>query len=157
VLHAEAASSDRTAVRELLDAFQAAERAGVQALGRWIAACRDPRLRGGLRVLRARDARHAALAEARLRALGGAPRAAVGRDLGAVLAVLANPEVSDRSKVAMLLGRVPLHDRSLLADAAARLAHDPETQALLETIGDDEQSAVDWLRRIAEALEGDGA
>jgi len=157
MLHAGAASSDRTAVRELLDAFQAAERAGVQALGRWIAVCRNPRLRGGLRVLRARDARHATLAEGRLRALGGVPSASVGRDLGALLAVIANPEVSDRSKVAMLLGRVPLHDRSPLADAAARLTDDPETQALLETIGDDEQSAVEWLRRMAETLEREDA
>lgn len=140
-------------MRELLDAFQAAERAGVQALGRWLTACRDPRLRGGLRVLRARDARHAELAEARLRALGGVPTAAVGRELGALLAVIGNPDVSDRSKVAMLLGRAPLHARSPLADAAARLAHDPETQALLETIGDDEQIAVEWLRRMADLLE----
>jgi hypothetical protein len=157
VLQAGAASSDSAAVRELLDAFQAAERAGVQALGRWIATCRDPRLRGGLRVLRARDARHALLAEARLRALGGTPGASVGRDLGGLLAVIANPDVSDRSKVALLLGRVPLHDRFPLTDAAARIADDPETQALLETIGDDEQAAVDWLRRMAETLEAEGA
>src|SRR5207302_254456 len=69
------AAPERARVIGLLDAFQAAERAGAEAVGRWIAACSDPRLRGGLRVIRARDARHAALAEARLRALGGEPAA----------------------------------------------------------------------------------
>ncbi len=59
--------SERARVIGLLDAFQAAERAGVEAVGRWIVACADARLRGGLRMIRARDRRHAALAEARLR------------------------------------------------------------------------------------------
>src|SRR6185503_20563105 len=90
---------DGERVRGLLDAFQAAERAGSEAVGRWIAACADPRLRGGLRVIRARDARHAALAEARLRELGSEPAAAVSRELAALCGVVADPGVSDRSKL----------------------------------------------------------
>src|SRR6266481_1020398 len=65
--------SERARVIWLLDAFQAAERAGVEAVGRWIVACADARLRGGLRMIRARDRRHAALAEARLPAREDAP------------------------------------------------------------------------------------
>ena len=78
----------RAEVIGLLDAFQAAERAGADAVGRWIAACVDPRLRGGLRVIQSRDRRHAALAVARLRALGGQPVAHVGRDLSALCGVV---------------------------------------------------------------------
>ena len=59
--------SEPARVIGLLDAFQAAEWAGAEAIGRWIVACSDVRLRGGLRVIRSRDRRHAALAEARLR------------------------------------------------------------------------------------------
>src|SRR2546430_15535123 len=67
--------SERARVIGLLDDFQAAERAGAEALGRWIVACADARLRGGLRVIRARDRRHAAPAQARPRSPGGVPGA----------------------------------------------------------------------------------
>src|SRR2546426_10176525 len=67
--------SERARVIWLLDAFQAAERAGVEAVGRWIVACADARLRGGLRMVRARDRRHAAASQAPLRSLRGAPGA----------------------------------------------------------------------------------
>src|SRR5437773_3906388 len=96
---------ERARVIGLLDAFQAAERAGAEAVRRWIGACSDPRLRGGLRVIRARNARHAALAEARLRALGGCPGARPSRELAALCGVVADPGVSDRSKLALLVGR----------------------------------------------------
>src|SRR5438093_9537369 len=99
--------SEPARVLGLLDAFQAAEWAGAEAIGRWIVACADVRLRGGLRVIRARDRRHAALAEARLRSLGGVPGARPSRDLAALCGVVADPGVSDRSKLALLLGRLP--------------------------------------------------
>src|SRR5437899_6489754 len=109
-----APSPERARVIGLLDAFRAAERAGAEAVGRWIGACGDPRLRGGLRVIRARDARHAALAEARLRALGGVPGARPTRELSALCGVVADPGVSDRSKLAMLVRRLPEPDETPL-------------------------------------------
>src|SRR2546426_11855682 len=66
--------SERARVIGLLDAFQAAERAGVEAVGRWIVACADARLRGGVRVVPARDPRHPAPAQARPRPPGGVSR-----------------------------------------------------------------------------------
>ena len=44
--------SERARVIGLLDAFQAAERVGAEAVARWIASCSDDRLRAGLRVIR---------------------------------------------------------------------------------------------------------
>jgi hypothetical protein len=146
------AHPERDRVLGLLDAFQAAERAGADAVERWIAACNDPRLRGGLRVIRARDLRHAALAEARLRALGGVPGAVVSRELAAVCGVVADPQVSDRSKLAMLLARLPRKDRGPLDDLVRRVDADPETRALLESIGDDERATVRWLRAMHDTL-----
>src|SRR2546428_4375320 len=95
--------SERARVIGLLDDFQAAERAGAEALGRWIVACADARLRGGLRVIRARDRPHAAPAEARLRSLRGLPGPRPSPELAADLGGGAHPGVSDRSQLAPLL------------------------------------------------------
>jgi hypothetical protein len=146
------AHPERVRVLVLLDAFQAAERAGADAVGRWIAACADPRLRGGLRVICARDRRHAALAEARLRALGGVPEAGVSRELAGVCGVVGDPGVSDRSKLAMLLARRPADEDGPLDQLVRLVEDDPETHALLETIGDDERASIRWLRTMHAAL-----
>jgi hypothetical protein len=151
------AAPERARLIGFLDAFQAAERAGAEAVGRWIAACGDPRLRGGLRVIRARDARHAALAEARLRALGGVPAARPSRELAALCGVVADPGVSDRSKLAMLVGRLPGPDDAPLGALIEDADGDAETQALLATIVDDERASLRWLRGMREALEREGA
>lgn len=141
-------------VIELLDRFRAAERAGADALARWIAVCDDPRLRGGLRVIRARDRGHAALAEGRLRALGGVPTATVGRELAALCEVVADPGVSDRSKVGMLLARFSGDGESPLDPLVRRVAGDAETEALFATMGEDERVTFAWLRRMRDALGG---
>src|SRR5262245_58031297 len=145
-------SSERDRLIGLLDAFQAAERAGVEALGRWITLCRDPGLRGGLRVIQARDRGHAALAEARLRALGGEPSARVSRDLRSLCGLVADPHVSDRSKLAILVARFP-DAAGPLAHVAGRIEDDAETRALLETIEDDERVSLGWLRQMRERFE----
>src|SRR5881409_1499794 len=135
---------ERARVIGLLDDFQAAERAGAEAVRRWIGGCADARLRGGLRVIRARNARHAALAEARLRALGGVPGAQPSRELAALCGVVADPGVSDRSKLALLLGRLPAGEDARLGELVRGAQGDAETQALLETIVDDERASLRW-------------
>jgi len=139
-------------VVELLDTFRAAERAGADALARWIDVCEDPRLRGGLRVIRARDRGHAALAEARLRALGGRPSATIGRELEALCEVVGDPGVSDRSKLGMLLSRFPAGGDPPLASLIRRVAGDVETRVLFEAIGEDERVTLSWLRRMRATL-----
>lgn len=143
-------------VVELLDAFQVAERAGSNALGRWIASCSDPRLRGGLRVIRARGVRHAVLAEQRLRACGGVPSAQLSRELAALCEVIGDPAVSDRSKLAMLTVRAPRGRGTPLAAAVERLTADPETRALFETIDEEERTSLAWLSEMRTVLEGEG-
>lgn len=140
----------------VLDAVQAAERAGARAVESWITVCGDAALRGGLRMIRARDDRHAALAEARLRALGGVPGARIGRELAALCALVADPSVSDRAKLDLLVSRFPTYDVVPLSDLLPRVESDPETRALLETIGDDERASLAWLRRMRDARERRG-
>jgi hypothetical protein len=147
-------SAEAAELIQLLDALQAAERAGAYALERWIASCRDPRLRGGLRVICARDRSHAALAEARLRALGGAPTTTAGSELEAVCGVVADPEVSDRSKLALLLARLAGGVESTIERVVRASEVDVETQALLSAIGDDDRASVRWLRAVHDALDG---
>jgi hypothetical protein len=144
--------SERARVIGLLDAFQAAERVGAEAVARWIASCSDDRLRAGLRVIRTRDRRHAALAEGRLRELGGEPLAQVSRDLAAVCGVVADPDVSDRSKIDVLLGACRRRPNRRLAEFARTIEADAETRALFESIAADERSSLRWLRRIRAVL-----
>ena len=137
----------------LLDEFQAAERAGAEAVDHWVTVCRDARLRGGLKVIRTRDRGHACLAEERLRALGGTPSASVGRQLASLLAMLGSEDVSDRTKLVALLDRFPGELEDPLAEVVRRIDHDDETRSLLATIADDERASVAWLRRMRETLE----
>jgi hypothetical protein len=136
----------------LLDALQAAERAGADAVGEWIGVCRHAGLRGGLKVIRERDRRHAALSEARLRALGGVPAAAISRELEALCAVLADAGISDHSKLSLLVNRFPAAASSPLGDVAQSADGDAETRALLQAIDDDERISLAWLRRVREVV-----
>jgi hypothetical protein len=65
--------------------------------------------------------------------------------------VVADPGVSDQSKLAMLLARLPAEDGPL-DDLVGRVEGDPETRALLETIGDDDRASVRWLRAMRDTL-----
>jgi hypothetical protein len=133
----------------LLDELQAAEAAGAEALARWCASCTDAGLRGGLRVIQARDAAHARLAQRRLAALGGVPHGTVSRELDQLCGVLAAPEVSSRSKLTILLARFPT-PRAESPAPAARDPGDDETRALIATIRDDDRASVRWLHEIGE-------
>jgi hypothetical protein len=139
----------RVSPETLLDELQAAESAGAEALRQWIDACDDAALRGGLRVLRARDESHARLARRRLEALGGVPGSAIARPLASLCGVLAAPDVSHRSKLAILLARFP--GTSDPVGEVAPAIDDDETRALLQTIGDDDRASVRWLHEIAGA------
>src|SRR5579875_3315568 len=142
-------ASEQARVVALLDELQAAERAGAAALEQWIRSCREPALRGGLRVVAARDA---ALAEERLRRLGATPSAEVSRALATLCGLLAAADVSDRSKLAVLLARFPGEVYDPFAEVVRSIEDDGETRALLETIGDDERASLRWLREVGEAL-----
>ncbi len=145
-------ASEQARVVALLDELQAAERAGAAALEQWIRSCREPALRGGLRVVAARDAAHATLAEERLRRLGATPSAEVSRALATLCGLLAAADVSDRSKLAVLLARFPGEVYDPFAEVVRSIEDDGETRALLETIGDDERASLRWLREVGEGL-----
>ena len=142
------AASDGT-LQALLDELQRAEEAGAEALGLWLVACDDPRLRGGLRVIRARDLAHARLARRRLAALGADASHGTPRRAQSLWGVLAAPDVSNRSKLAILLARFPTRDDDPLPAVVTAL-EDDETRGLLETIHEDDRASLRWLREVAD-------
>ena len=144
------------ALPALLDELQAAEEAGAEALGLWIVTCDDRRLRGGLRVIRARDLAHARLARRRLAALGAGSLQSAPRQVQSLRGLLAAPDVSSRSKLAILLARFPARGDDTLPDVVASL-DDDETRAMLETIHDDDRASLRWLREVSDEPSGSGA
>lgn len=142
--------ASRVSLPALLDELQAAEEAGAEALALWLATCDDSRLRGGLRVIRARDLAHARLARRRVTALGGATGFAAPRQLQSLCGVLAAPDVSNRSKLTILLSRFPARPDDPLPDVIREL-EDDETRALLETIHADDRASLRWLREVGDA------
>jgi hypothetical protein len=142
---------DQTRELVLLDELQAAEDAGAAALDGWIAGCQDPVLRGGLRVVRARDLGHAALARARLEELGGSPHATVVPRLGALCRLLGSSGTSDRMKLGLLLARFPEGTRDPFEGVLDIVEGDDETRALLDGVRDDDRLSLDWLHGIGQA------
>lgn len=143
--------SEPERIAALLDELQAAERAGADALARWAGTCREPILTGVLQVVSARDAAHATLAETRLRELGGSPATPVSRGLAGLCRSLASRDVSDRSKLAVLLARFPAPPYDLFAEPLRTVTDDGETRAMLEAIGEDERVSLTWLRTVHDA------
>jgi hypothetical protein len=90
--------SEPSGVLALLDELHAAEDAGAAAMARWIEVAADPALRGGLRVIAARDRAHDTLACDRLRALGGAPAASPRPGLVELLRLIESADVPDEVK-----------------------------------------------------------
>ena len=143
--------ASRVSPQALLDHLQAAEAVGAEALGLWLATCDDPALRGGLRVIAARDAAHARLARARLAALGAAATLDAPRDLQSLRGVLGAPDVSSRSKLAIVLARFP-GGRSERLPSSVRDLDDDYTRALLEAMRDDDRASLRWLHEVGDAL-----
>ena len=148
--------ASRVDLRALLDELQAAEAAGAEALGHWLSVCEDPKLRGGLRVIRARDRAHSKLARDRLTALGGTSAREAPRQIQSLCGVLAAAEVSNRSKLTILLARFPVRAEDPLPESVRQL-DDDETRALLETMHEDDRASVRWLREVSEGSAAAGA
>jgi hypothetical protein len=122
-------------VHPALDALRAAEVAGVEIVGAWIAVCRRPALRGTLRALAMREAAHAAALEERLRALGGAPVAVVPEAVrAAALADFGGPAIPDDEKVAVVVARLDGEAERRLSTLADLLDDDPETRELVRLV-----------------------
>ena len=143
---------DRAAV-DLLDAYRAAEASGAETLAAWARLSNDPALVGGLRTAAARESKHAALLEQRVRELGGSPMATIPDWLVRYNARITDPEASDLDRLAAIVEQFPDVDRAAapLLEAIDTVIGDELTRELLRTICADELSTVKWAHEAYRA------
>ena len=140
---------EREWIVRFLDDLRAAESAGAEVLGAWIAVCRLDGLRGGLRAIAEREAAHAELLAERLREIGAPCAAEIATAVrDAALARFGSGDVPDEDKIAALLARYPDDDSATrpLRAVLEQLDHDLETREILRLVADGEAATMAWLR-----------
>jgi len=140
------ASLSPSSLVDTLDGFRAAEASGAETLARWAELSDDPALVGGLRTAAAREARHAALLEERVRELGGKPRAIIPTWLAAYNDGITDPEATDDERLAALVERMPDVDAAIapLVDVIDSIDDDALTEEMLRAMCDDEVATLRW-------------
>lgn len=147
--------TEREMVLHFLDEFRAGETFGGEVFALWYAVSPDPRVRGGLQVVREREAMHGKLLAARIVALGGKCQASLPEKFQtAARARLGSPTVSDADKLADFVRRLPDVEAAVAPIRAvlAQIDEDCETRALLESVSEDEMATVRWFHATAAAL-----
>ena len=150
-------STPRERVISFLDQFRAGEALGELSLGAWIAVCKDSTLRGALRTVQMREASHARLLGERIKELGGAAHCEIpGPIYERVMAHSASVEIDDAEKVRAFVARFPDADQALapIHALADHLDDDPETQALLRAIAQDERATLELFYAEAGRTKG---
>jgi hypothetical protein len=140
----------RAARRELaatLDAYRAAEDSGAETIAAWAELCEDPALAGGLRVIAAREAAHAAVLEQRVRELGREPSAQVPAWLESYNETLLAAGASDADRLAAVVLRFPDVEAALrpLHERIEAIEGDVLTRELLRAIAQDEEATLRWM------------
>jgi hypothetical protein len=141
-------------IQEFLDQYRAGESLGETSIGAWIATCKVECLRGGLRNVQLREGSHARLLEARLKELGGTPHCELPESVtDGFFGVLASAEKTDLEKLECFFSQVDSEQvLRQLGEKADRMGRDPETQALLRSIIEDERASLAFLCGARELL-----
>jgi len=145
-------ATEREMLLHFLDEFRAGETFGGEVFGLWSAVAVDPCVRGGIEVVREREAMHGRLLGARITALGGQCRASLPEKFQlAARARLGSREVSDADKIADFVRRLPDVEAAVapIRQVIAQIEEDRETRALLENIIEDESATVRWFHGLA--------
>lgn len=148
-------SSERDMLLHFLDEFRAGETFGGEVFGMWAAATSDPILRGGIRAVGARESTHGELLAARLREIGGEPRAELPSSFReAARERLGSAAVPDREKIGDFLRQIPDAEAAVapIREVVSQIEEDGETCALLAGILEDELATIGWLHQTAERL-----
>jgi len=138
-----------------LDRFRAGEALGAATTKAWIEVSDVACVKGGLHVVAEREGMHARLLDACLRAHGGTPR----YEIPEAVCAEAMKRISDRTrgdaaKVLEFVQRTGDAEKALepIYRMADRLDDDPETQALLRTIAQDERSTLEFFQQACKLL-----
>ena len=145
----------RAELLRFLDRFRAGEALGEATTKAWIGVSDVACVKGGLHVVAEREGMHARLLEGCIRAHGGTPR----YELPEAVRTEAMRRVSDRArgdaaKVLEFVQSVGDTEKALapIYEMAVRLDADPETQALLRTIAQDERSTLEFFQQACKLL-----
>jgi hypothetical protein len=140
---------------KFLDRFRAGESLGEATTQAWIEVSDVACVKGGLHVVAQREGMHARLLDACIRAHGGTPR----YELPEAVREAAMQRICDRSrgdaaKVLDFVQQVGETEKALapIYEMADRLDDDPETQALLRTIAQDERSTLEFFQQACALL-----
>jgi hypothetical protein len=138
-----------------LDRFRAGEALGAASTQAWIEVSDVACVKGGLHVVAEREAAHARLLEACLRAHGGTPRYELPAEVcDKLMRGAADRARGDAAKVLEFVRRTGDAEQALapIYALADRLDGDPETQALLRTIAQDERSTLEFFQQACKQL-----
>lgn len=152
--------SERERILHLLDEYRCSEGFVSEYLGQWIELSSNEALKGGLRTIRERESAHSRLLEARLRELGGEPRATIPPERREQsLALFASAEKSDADKLQALatLFADPVDFMKPVTDLVEQIQEDQQSKELLRTIVDDEWASISWLVGMYKAVSGSSA
>ena len=145
----------RAELLRFLDRFRAGEALGEATTKAWIEVSDVACVKGGLHVVAQREGMHARLLDDCIRAHGGAKR----YELPEAVCAEAMKRISDRTrgdaaKVLEFVQRTGEADKALepIYKMADRLDDDPETQALLRTIAQDERSTIEFFTQACQLL-----
>jgi hypothetical protein len=150
-------ATERSAVAGFIDAIRHGEALGARMFAAWAAQCRTPALRSGLHMIAEREAFHARVFAARLRALGAAPARFPADAKGAALGRrVTDPSASDLDKVRAFNAYIGPPDNLCgpIERFAAGLEKDRETRAALRLHAADERSTLLWLQAMERQLAG---
>jgi hypothetical protein len=138
-----------------LDRFRAGEALGEATAKAWIEVSDVACVKGGLHVVAQREGMHARLLDGCIRAHGGAPRYEIPEAVcGEAMRRISDRARGDAAKVLEFVQRTGDAEKALepIYRMADRLDGDPETQALLRTIAQDERSTIEFFTQACQLL-----
>lgn len=147
--------TERDRIVHLLQMYRSTESFNAHYLPLWADASPDEGMKGGLRIVQAREGVHARLMRERLRELGETSFVEVSEERRARdVPFFASPERSDIEKLEVLVHLFADIDdffepvNSLISD----IKEDLQTREMLRTIIDDEYATVKWFGQMYESL-----
>ena len=143
--------SERDRIVHFMQSYQASEGFNASFLQRWITASPNEAVKGGLRIVAAREGAHTRLLCERLKELGEAEFNTVAqarRDTE--LPFYASPDISDLEKFTRVLSifTEPEHFWQPMTDLIASITSDLRTKELLRCILADENATTEWFASI---------
>ena len=147
----------RAELLRFLDRFRAGEALGKATAKAWLEVSDVASVKGGLRVVAQREGMHARLLADCIRAHGGTPSYELPEAVRAeAMRRVSDPARGDAAKVLEFVQQVGDCEKALepIYRMADRLDGDPETQALLRTIAQDERSTLEFFTQACKLLNG---